>query len=193
MRAYVEKLMVVLLLVATLLQATGCCNRQSNNAGNDVAAKKAAAISKPGDKPAAVNRPAELLDKNGLNYSIDAAKTAKKANNVSNSFFEKQYLQGVELMEKGEYTKAIELFDELIKRYPSGEEASIAELCIAELYFRSKSNDRALKAYERIVANYPDSHAAENARAGIDYLQNFEKYEQEYVSPDVEGRKRRGY
>lgn len=194
MRVYAVKSTVVLLLAVVLLQANGCCKRQDNKPGDlESAIKQSVAAGKPGEKQATVDRPAELLEKTGLNYSIDASKTAKKTGNIGNSFFEKQYLQGVDLMEKGEFTKAIELFDELIKRYPNGEEASIAELCIAELYFRSKSNDRALKAYERIVANYPDSHAAENARAGIDYLQNFEKYEQEYVSPDVEGRKRRGY
>jgi outer membrane protein assembly factor BamD (BamD/ComL family) len=96
-------------------------------------------------------------------------------------------------MEKGEFGKAISLFDELIKRYPNSEEASIAELCIAELHFRNKSNDLALKAFERIVELYPQSHAAENARSGIDYLRSIERFENEYVSPDVEARKRKGY
>ena len=51
----------------------------------------------------------------------------------------------------------------------------------------------ALKIYQRIVENYPHSHAAENARAGIDYLQSFDKFADEHVSPEIEGRKRRGY
>lgn len=198
MRAAFFKTTLALLLVAILLQAGGCCKRQNAGTGETEGVKQAE-VSKGSDadgsvsRKAAVDRPAELLEKTGLNYSIDAGKNSAKKANAGNSFFEKQYLTGVELMEKGEFTKAIELFDELIKRYPNSEEASVAELCIAELYFRSKSNDRALQAYERIVSTYPDSHAAENARAGIEYLKSFEKYEQEYVSPDVEGRKRRGY
>ncbi len=200
MNKTVLKAFTAILLPAVLLSADGCCRRQDGSADSPVAPgshpqlnTKAAGQSE--GKTAVADRPVELLEKTGLNYSIDGVKPgAKKAPSATNnSFFEKQYLEGVQLMEKGEFSKAIELFDELIKRYPNTEEASIAELCIAELYFRNKSNERALQIYERIVANYPQSHAAENARAGIDYLKNFEKYEQEHISPDVESRKRRGY
>ena len=193
-----QKTALLLMLAALIVLADGCCNRSASTpqtTGQQGQTSTSPTV--PGqqpDRPArVVERPAELLENTGLNYSIDGQNKAAKAAGKSAGAFEKQYLHGVELMEKGEFTQAIELFDELIKRYPSAEEASIAELCIAELYFRNKSNDRALQAYERIVANYPQSHAAENARAGIAYLKNFEKYEQEYVSPDVEARKRRGY
>lgn len=191
---------VAVLLSAILLFSDGCCRRQNGSADPAAAPgnrpqQSSQTAGQTDDKTAVVDRPVELLEKNGLNYSIDGVKPgAKKTPSAtSNSFFEKQYLEGVQLMEKGEFSKAIELFDELVKRYPNTEEASIAELCMAELYFRNKSNERALQIYERIVANYPQSHAAENARAGIDYLKNFEKYEQEHISPDVESRKRRGY
>lgn len=200
MNKTVVKGLIAALLPVVLLSADGCCRRQNGvsdlPAGPDSRPQpNSATPSQPDGKTAAADRPAELLEKTGLNYSIDGVKPgAKKAPSATNnSFFEKQYLEGVQLMEKGEFSKAIELFDELVKRYPNTEEASIAELCIAELYFRNKSNERALQIYERIVANYPQSHAAENARAGIDYLKNFEKYEQEHISPDVESRKRRGY
>lgn len=200
MNKTVLKAFTAVLLPAVLLFADGCCRKQGGSADSQTATvnrpqQGTEAASQSDGKTAVVDRPVELLEKNGLNYSIDGIKTgAKKAPSATNnSFFEKQYLEGVQLMEKGEFSKAIELFDELIKRYPNTEEASIAELCIAELYFRNKSNERALQIYERIVANYPQSHAAENARAGIDYLKNFEKYEQEHISPDVESRKRRGY
>lgn len=200
MNKSVAKGCVVVLLPAVLLFSGGCCRRQ--NGASELPAgpgnkpqQKSEAPAQPDEKTVVVDRPAELLEKTGLNYSIDGVKPSAKNAPLaaSNSFFEKQYLEGVRLMEKGEFSKAIELFDELIKRYPNTEEASIAELCIAELHFRNKSNERALQIYERIVANYPQSHAAENARAGIDYLKNFEKYEQEHISPDVESRKRRGY
>ena len=199
MNKTVAKGFVAILLPATLLLSDGCCRRQNGSADSQSGPGSrpqsgSADVDLPDGKTAVVDRPVELLEKTGLNYSIDGVKPgAKKAPSAtSNSFFEKQYLEGVQLMEKGEFSKAIELFDELVKRYPNTEEASIAELCIAELYFRNKSNERALQIYERIVANYPQSHAAENARAGIDYLKNFEKYEQEHISPDVESRKRRG-
>lgn len=137
-----------------------------------------------------------MLDQTGLNYSIDQpgkAPGADKKRAGAGSYFEKQYLQGVEFMENGKFSEAITLFDELVRKYPNTEEASIAELCIAELYFRNKSNEMALKVYQRIVEKYPHSHAAENARAGIEYLQSFDRLADEHVSPEIEARKRRGY
>lgn len=200
MNKKVVKSFLALLLPAVLLLSDGCCRRQNGSpdslsGSGEKPQQNSGTSQQPDGKTSVADRPVELLEKTGLNYSIDGVKPGvKKAPSATNnSFFEKQYLEGVQLMEKGEFSKAIELFDELVKRYPNTEEASIAELCIAELYFRNKSNDRALQIYERIVANYPQSHAAENARAGIDYLKNFEKYEQEHISPDVESRKRRGY
>ncbi len=192
----VRTLTLVLALAAALLMA-GCCRK---NAGEIPGVKKNETSGSVGEssggsgKPETVDvRPTELLDNTGLNYSIDSKPGAKKTGEKSSSFFEKQYLEGVQMMEKGEFSQAINVFDELIKRYPNSEEASIAELCIAELYFRSKANELALKAYERIVENYPNTHAAENARAGIDYLRNIQRYEEEYISPDAESRRRRGY
>ncbi|EKD81978.1 MAG: hypothetical protein ACD_39C01537G0002 [uncultured bacterium] len=183
-----------------LLQLTGCCGRGTlPTPGSSENARKSpsetASGTLPGEQTTTVVKPLEMLDGNGLNYSIDqpGSKPGDKKRTESGSFFDKQYMHGVELMEKGEFSEAITLFDELAKRYPNTEEASIAELCIAELYFRNKSNDMALKIYQRIVETYPHSHAAENARAGIEYLQSFDKLADEHVSPDIEGRKRRGY
>ncbi|HAE40611.1 MAG TPA: hypothetical protein DCG57_18555 [Candidatus Riflebacteria bacterium] len=189
-----------LLIVVALLQLTGCCGRSTlpppGRPENASSAKAAAgSVTASSSQSVTVERPLEMLDSTGLNYSIDTpgGVSGGKKKSETGSFFEKQYMQGVELMEKGEFTNAITLFDELAKRYPNTEEASIAELCIAELYFRNKSNDMALKIYQRIVETYPHSHAAENARAGIEYLQSFDRFADEHVSPDIEGRKRRGY
>ncbi|NCB37497.1 MAG: tetratricopeptide repeat protein [Erysipelotrichia bacterium] len=198
MKVFFFRLVFIVLLAVSLSLATGCCRKKVGDQSDFGVSRRSSSAASSSQKKSggqqAVEQPVDLLAKTGLNYSIDSGDaTRKAAKKNGGSFFEKQYLQGVDMMEKGEFSKAIELFDELVKRYPNTEEASVAELCIAELYFRSKSNDRALQAYKRIVETYPNSHAAENARAGIEYLQNFEKYEQEYVSPDVEARKRRGY
>jgi len=189
----------VVLLAFFMQQFTGCCERTTlPPPGRPETVKKEPAQT-PGETPesrtGAIERPLELLEGNGLNYSIDQPGRAQgnKKLSAGGSLFESKYMQGVELMEKGEYSEAISLFDELVKKYPNTEEASIAELCIAELYFRNKSNDMALKIYQRIVENYPQSHAAENARAGIDYLQSFDKLADEHVSSEIEDRKRRGY
>ncbi len=142
-------------------------------------------------RKAVVDSPLEALEKTGLNYSLDSR--GKKQKQVGSAFFETQYLEGIKLMEAGEFTKAVSVFEAIGEKYPNSEEASVAELCIAELYFRSKSNQLALETYKKIIEKYPNSHAAENARAGVKYLQDFEKYEQEHIPSDVEDRKRRGY
>jgi len=183
--------------VCLLWQLTGCCGQNTlpPPSRSETAVKQpTGAVASGSETLTTVEKPLELLDKTGLNYSIDQTGHTpgdKKRSEVS-SFFEKQYMQGVELMEKGEFSEAITVFDELVKRYPNTEEASIAELCIAELYFRNKSNEMALQIYQRIVEKYPHSHAAENARAGIDYLQSFDRFADEHVSPEIEARKRRG-
>ena len=188
---------LLILSVCLLWQLAGCCGQKTlpppGRSSSDGKLLSTGLASGTGSA-ATVELPLEMLDKTGLNYSIDQTgqAPADKKRSEAGSFFEKQYMQGVELMEKGEYSEAITLFDELVKRYPNTEEASIAELCIAELYFRNKSNEMALQIYQRIVEKYPHSHAAENARAGIDYLQSFDRFADEHVSPEIEARKRRG-
>ena len=186
---------ILLLLACMVGMLNGCCGRKELPPPGAVSATKAKSSSTAPADRAAPEKPLEMLDNLGLNYSIDqqAAEAAKIKNLSKNSFFDEQYLKGVELMESGKYSEAINLFSELIKRYPNGEEASIAELCIAEMYFRNKSNSMALQAYQRIVEKYPNTHAAENARAGIEYLQSFDKFAEEHLSPDIEDRKRRGF
>lgn len=107
--------------------------------------------------------------------------------------FDRKYTKGVELMENGSYTAAMQTFEEILNQYPDSEEASVAEYCIAEIHFRNKSNQLALQAFQHIVEKYPNSPAAQNAKEGIEYLQTFEEHEKEYVSPEVEDRKRRGF
>jgi outer membrane protein assembly factor BamD (BamD/ComL family) len=178
-----------------LANLTGCCNKKKTVPGEKrQTAKSGEETKKSNDQnnQDVAQEPLDILSKTGLNYSIDssAKKPGIKKAHVS-AFFEKQYLEGIQLMEKGEYNKAISIFEGISQRYPNSEEASVAQLCIAELYFRNKANSLALKAYEEVVAKYPNSHAAENAKAGIQYLRDFEKYEKEYVPADVEDRRRR--
>ncbi len=185
------------ILLSALFFNTGCCKQQPDSqtsSGNTAKNTESGKAGSADQKENVVDRPLDILSQTGLNYSLDSARQkSQMKSDTPGGFFETQYLEGIALMEKGEYTKAVSLFEAIVQRYPNSEEASVAELCIAELYFRNKSNDRALEAYRQIVDKYPNSHAAENARAGIRYLEDFEKYEHEYVPADVEDRKRRGF
>ncbi|HOY66246.1 MAG TPA: tetratricopeptide repeat protein [Candidatus Ozemobacteraceae bacterium] len=106
--------------------------------------------------------------------------------------FERRYEKGIELLEKQDYAEASRIFEQLLNESADPQDASVAEYCLAEIYFRNKSNQRALEVFRRIVEKYPGTPAADNAKAGIEYLENFQKHEAEYVSPEVEDRKRRG-
>ncbi len=106
--------------------------------------------------------------------------------------FERRYEKGIELLEKQEYGEASRIFEQLLTESSDPQDASIAAYCLAEICFRNKSNVRALELFKEIVEKYPGTPAADNAKAGIEYLENFHKHEAEYVSPDVEDRKRRG-
>ncbi|MGM0598680.1 MAG: tetratricopeptide repeat protein [Candidatus Rifleibacteriota bacterium] len=185
---------IVVVCVFMLANLTGCCNGKKSVPGQKQQLKQSSEDPKTKDeeKQEAEEEPLDILSQTGLNYSIqnNNKKSGIKKGHVS-AFFEKQYLEGIQLMEKGEYNKAISIFEGISQRYPNSEEASVAQLCIAELYFRNKANSLALKAYEEVVAEYPNSHAAENAKAGIKYLRDFKKYEKEYVPVDSEDRKRR--
>lgn len=177
----------------------GCCRRKplptagkpsipkiSTSDTTSTEAEKDGKVAQPED------RPLDVLANTGLSFSVDGSAASSK-NHALGSFFEQRYLAGIEHMEKGEFSEAHNLFSEIISRYPGTEEASIAELCIAEMHFRNRANRLAMQAFESIVANYPNTHAAQNAKAGIAYLRDFEKYERDYVSPDVEARRRRGF
>lgn len=191
-----RKVFLYSLIVITFF-APGCCQKKvvpgkKSGAATEVKTSGSGKTAPKGET--VIEQPMDILQKTGLNYSLDSGTTKPGAKKLANNaFFETQYLEGIALMEKGEYSKAVSVFEEISKRYPNSEEASVAKLCIAELYFRNKANDLALKTYEEIVEKFPNSHAAENAMAGIKYLKDFEKYEQEYIPADVEDRQRRGY
>lgn len=183
-----KKAIAILMFLAALIQFTGCCGRKKIKTGRS---KSSSYISKNDlEKKPAVEKPLSILEKTGLNYSVGSSYSNQRRSQQPNSLFEQRYMQGVEYMEKDDIANAMKTFEELLRQYPSGEEASIVELCIAELYFRAKSNSMALALYKKIVERYPNSHAAENARAGIEYLENFERYVEEHVPPEIEMQKR---
>lgn len=107
--------------------------------------------------------------------------------------FNRKYSDGLRLMDKEDYGQAMQVFEEIVKNYPGSEEASFAEYRIAQIHFRNKSNNQALESYKKIVITYPNSPIAENARAAVTYLESFEKHEKEYISPENDDKRRRGF
>ena len=189
-RLSLKNYFIIFLAIVVMLNTTGCCKKKIE--------QKAKRVPKTTDKeepPKDISVPddaSKLLEKTGLSYSIDRRPSSSPPVYNAFSIFEKQYLDGVKKLEAGELDKAMTVFQEILKEYPEGEEASIAALCIAEIYFRSKNNEAALKLYREIIKKYPGTQAAQNAAEGIKYLESFVKHENSFVSPEVEDRKRRG-
>ncbi len=186
--------LVLIICLSLLLQITGCCKKRDNP--TNTYSKRNNTEQRSRDNKRDISVPTEsskLIDKTGLNYSIDKnTNSSSFATPKTLSHFERRYLNGVKELENGEYDKALRVFEDILREYPHGEEASIATLCMAEVYFRIKNNEAALKLYKEIVEKYPGTQAAQNAAEGVKYLESFNKLEKEFVSPEVEDRKRRG-
>lgn len=176
---YVQRAGLAVIGLSLILALPGCCNRKSM-----VVVPKELKRLEETKKTDEKNQ--ELYKKTGLNFSVAPQTRAVPTNQMSTrlSFFEEQYKKGVEMMESGSYMDAIELFKTLMEQYPDGEEASVAALCIADAFFKLKADKEAFKYYTLIVQRFPRTHAAENARAAIEYLENIEKFERKHISVD---------
>lgn len=180
---------------AALLLAPGC-GRKPQNPGQNGPGKKSPesvavtgrasdTVSPAGAGNGAVSSGGALLPGRGEAQKAPMTPAVRRE-------FERRYDKGIELLEKQEYGEASRIFEQLLTESSDPQDASVAAYCLAEICFRNKSNTRALELFKEIVEKYPGTPAADNAKAGIEYLENFHKHEADYVSPDVEDRKRRG-
>ena len=178
LKAKIAKCIVVVFAVATLL-INGCCGKKTMLS----MPKEIARYEKETAKKEKAPEPDSLLKQTGLNFAVTLSNIPAPKNElpVRLSFFEEQYRKGVEMVENGELLEAMALFKDLIERYPDSEEASVSALCLADIYFKLKNDAEALKAYRYVLERFPNSRAAENARAAIQYLNSFSKYEREHV------------
>lgn len=185
----IKKCLTVVIAFILLLQLTGCCKKKAK-----VTTPVKPVVKHSQNESQVVSKETDkLISKTGLNYSVDrAAKRVQPLQPGGMGNFEKQYLKGVNLLEKEKLVDALAVFKDILEHYPEGEEASVAALCIAEIYFRMKNNEGALQLYKEIIKKYPGTQAAMNAAEGIKYLETFERYEKNYIAPEVEDRRRRG-
>lgn len=186
-----NKIFSILLCLAVFLLLTGCCRKKNQAKAPVRETVKRVTVEEVAVEEKDESKASKLVTGAGLNYSISRAPAVMTPSNPDH-IFEKHYLDGVKLLEKDDLAKALEVFQALLREFPEGEEASVAELCIAEIYFRNKNNQAALELYKEIVRKYPGTQAAQNAAEGIKYLESFSKYEENFISPEVEDQKRRG-
>ena len=175
-----------------IFQNTGCCKKKKKV--TDIESKPLVVTEKieveEEDKDLSVpDEASKILSKTGLNYYI--GQSSHSTMSAPLTFFEKEYVEGIKLLENENYDIALKKFNDLLENYPEGEEASIITLCIAEVYFRTKNNELALQLFKEIVQKYPNSQAAQNAKEGIAYLESFAKYESSFVSPEQDDLRRK--
>ena len=68
----------------------------------------------------------------------------------------------------GEYQKAIDTFERVVRDYPNSSLTSIAQCAIGIVYEEKlKDFDKAKTAYQKVLSNYPQSPEREEAQAGL--------------------------
>ncbi len=74
---------------------------------------------------------------------------------------------GESFFKMGDFERAVREFERVGKEFPGGNKVPDAMLRMGDCYVRLAKPDEARKAYEKIVSAYPQSIAAEKARAWI--------------------------
>ena len=188
---------LVFCLGAGTLLVSGCCSRRSTNTGPGTGETTAPGVTGPARTTGATGgatggrRPGgeDIEDTLGSGKEIVSLPRAR----IPSAEFTRRHEEGMNLADEEKYGPAIEVFEDLIRRFPNTEEASVAAYCIAEIHFRNKNNALALAAYKDILQKYPNTQAAISAAEGIRYLETFDEVQRNFISPEVEDLKRRGY
>lgn len=82
-----------------------------------------------------------------------------------------EYQQALETFDKRIYNKAMELFDNIVKKYPNGEYADKAQYWIGECYYAQVDYPDAINAFSKVL-KYEKTSKADDAqlKIGLSYL-----------------------
>lgn len=176
------RLLTVFIAVLLAISTVGCCKRKIKMKTTKVDTFR----EEMKEDLEALSEPTQVMKKTGLNFSIAPTAPVQPISiaPAGMSFFEEHYRKGVSYMESGDYLKAIEIFKEIIAQYPDSEEASVSHLCLADMYFALQNDIKAIEHYKLIIEKFPLTPAAENAKAAIQYLNDFKRYEKEHIPID---------
>ncbi|MCG2675871.1 tetratricopeptide repeat protein, partial [bacterium] len=76
----------------------------------------------------------------------------------------------------GQYEKALEKCQEILKKYPKSHLASNAQYFIAFIYdYNLNNSEQALKEYQKLLEKYPESRWIKAAKQQIDSLKAEQK------------------
>jgi TolA-binding protein len=77
------------------------------------------------------------------------------------------YEQGRAYIQTGAKNQALQIFNQLIEKYPHSQKARSAGNEIGLIYFESGMTEEALKAYNRVIDSYPNTAEAQTALANL--------------------------
>ncbi|MEY3219444.1 MAG: tol-pal system protein YbgF [Pseudomonadota bacterium] len=80
-----------------------------------------------------------------------------------------EYQQAFDLLQRGQYEKATQVFESFIKQSPTGDYADNAQYWLGEAYYSKRDFVGALAAFKKLVDNYPDSPKKSHALLKIGF------------------------
>ena len=83
---------------------------------------------------------------------------------------QRAYQAAFDLLKSGRYDQATQAFQDFLGKYPSGEYADNANYWLAEAYYVTRKFEPALKQFESLVADYPQSQKLTHALLKIGYI-----------------------
>ncbi|HSS64604.1 MAG TPA: tol-pal system protein YbgF [Gammaproteobacteria bacterium] len=83
---------------------------------------------------------------------------------------QRSYQAAFDLLKSGRYDQAAQAFRDFLAKYPSGQYADNANYWLAEAYYVTRKFEPALKQFESLVADYPQSQKLTHALLKIGYI-----------------------
>ncbi len=83
---------------------------------------------------------------------------------------QRAYQASFDLLKAGRYEPATQAFAEFLRQYPSGQFADNAKYWLAEAYYVTRRFEPALRQFEVLVAEHPDSQKLTHALLKIGYI-----------------------
>jgi tol-pal system protein YbgF len=83
---------------------------------------------------------------------------------------QRTYQTAFDLLKSGRYDQATLAFQDFLAKYPSGQYADNANYWLAEAYYVTRKFEPALKQFESLVADYPQSQKLTHALLKIGYI-----------------------
>lgn len=83
---------------------------------------------------------------------------------------QRSYQAAFDLLKSGRYDQAAQAFQDFLAKYPSGGYADNANYWLAEAYYVTRKFEPALKQFESMVADYPQSQKLTHALLKIGYI-----------------------